>query len=105
MFSWPDPRDCDFRGYIGSVALDRSGAYVAAASPRGGVLGLWKAASGAWLGGLAILDVCGVAAGEDGFWASSGLGTIAKIAADGTGPRIAAQWHVDAGLDNHLLAV
>ena len=103
--AWPDPRVCDFRGYIGSVAIDRSGAFIAAASPRGGVLGLWSALDGRWLGGLAIPDVCGVTAGADGFWASSGLGQIAKIAASASGPGIEARWHADAGFDNHLLLI
>ncbi len=103
--AWPDPRVCDFRGYVGSVAIDRSGGFIAAASPRGGVLGLWSAADGRWLGGLAIPDVCGIAAGADGFWVSSGLGQIAKIAASVSGPSIEVRWHADAGFDNHLLAL
>jgi uncharacterized protein len=104
-FGWPDPRDCDFRGYIGSVAIDRSGAYVAAASPRGSVLGLWSAASGKWLGGLPIADVCGLAAGDGCFWASSGMGEIVKVAASDKGPAAEARWHTDAGFDNHLLVL
>jgi len=103
--AWPDPRVCDFRGYIGSVAIDGSGAFIAAASPRGGVLGLWSTADGRWLGGLAVPDVCGVTAGADGFWVSSGLGNIVKIAASASGPAIEARWHADAGFDNHLLAL
>jgi len=103
--AWPDPHECDFRSYIGSVAIDRSGAFIAAASPRGGVLGLWSAPDGRWLGGLAIPDVCGVTAGTNGFWASSGLGQIAKIAVTASGPSIEARWHADAGFDNHLLMI
>lgn len=103
--SWPDPRAWDFRSYVGSIAIDKSGSFVAAASPRGSVLGVWRLADGRWLGGLAIADVCGVTASvEPGmFWASTGLGSIVSIAA--AGPRIAAQWHADAGFDNHLLLV
>ena len=107
--AWPDPHDFDFRCYVGSVAIDKSGAYVAAASPRGSVLGLWRLADGQWHGGLAIADVCGLtAAAEPGmFWASTGLGGVVKIAANSStgGPRIDAQWHADAGFDNHLLLV
>jgi hypothetical protein len=107
--AWPDPRDFDFRCYVGSVAIDRGGAYVAAASPRGGMLGVWRLADGRWRGGLAIADVCGLtAAAEPGmFWASTGLGGVAKIAASSFigGPRVEAQWHADAGFDNHLLLV
>jgi len=105
LLSWPDPRECDFRSYVGSVAI--SGDYLAAASPRGGVLGLWSVSGGHWLGALAIADVCGVTASSErgGFWASSGHGGIVKIAADARGPRVQAQWHVDAGFDNHLLLI
>jgi hypothetical protein len=103
--AWPDPRECDFRSYIGSVAIDCSGAFIAAASPRGGAFGLWSTRDGRWLGGLAIPDVCGVTAGADGFWVSSGLGEIVKIAANASGPSIEARWHADAGFDNHLLMI
>ena len=102
----PDVRDVDFRGYVGSIAFDAKGGYIAAASPRGSVLGVWSG-SGAWCGALPIADVCGVAAGAEpnAFWASSGHGGIYKIFAAASGPRIVAQWHVDAGFDNHLLLV
>jgi hypothetical protein len=105
LLSWPDPRECDFRSYVGSVAI--SGDYLAAASPRGSVLGFWSLSSGHWLGALAIADVCGVTAALErgGFWASSGHGGIVKIAADVTGPHVQAQWQVDAGFDNHLLMI
>jgi len=102
----PDVRDVDFRGYIGSIAFDAKGEFIAAASPRGSVVGLWSS-SGAWCGALPIADVCGVAPGaEPGvFWASSGHGGIYKIAVDRSGPRVNAQWRADAGFDNHLLLV
>lgn len=102
----PDARDVDFRGYIGSIAFDTKGAYIAAASPRGSVLGFWSA-GGAWCGALPIADVCGVTSGiEPGaFWASSGHGGIYNVAIDKAGPRIVAQWHSDAGFDNHLLLI
>jgi hypothetical protein len=105
LLPWPDPRVCDFRSYIGSVAI--SGDCLAAASPRGSVLGFWSVSNGHWLGALAIADVCGVTAASEGggFWASSGHGIVVKIAAGASGPRIEAQWHVDAGFDNHLLMI
>jgi hypothetical protein len=104
MLEWPDPRDCDFRSYVGSAAI--SGDVVAAASPRGSVLGFWSVSGGRWLGALAIADVCGVTANEEGgFWASSGLGGVFRIGMDASAPRIEAQWHADAGFDNHLLAI
>ena len=105
LLAWPDPRECDFRSYVGSVAI--SGDTVAATSPRGGVLGFWSRRDGGWRGGLAISDVSGVAAAAEAgaFWASSGHGGIYRIVTDASGPRISAQWHVGAGFDNHLLTV
>ena len=50
------------RSYIGSVAVDVSGRYVAATSPKGGLAGLWSLADGRWLGGFELDDVCGLAA-------------------------------------------
>jgi hypothetical protein len=103
----PDRNACDFRGYIGSVAADRTGRYAAAASPRGSVLGVWSIADRRWIGGLHIQDVCGLTTGaNDGeFWASSGLGDILRITVSDAGPVIAARWHSEAGFDNHLLRV
>lgn len=104
--SMPDARAVDFRGYIGSIAFDISGHFIAAASPRGSVLGFWSS-HGAWCGALPIADVCGVTAGVEPstFWASSGHGGIYKVTVTVSGPAIAAQWRADAGFDNHLLLV
>jgi uncharacterized protein len=101
----PDPRDVDFRGYAGALVSDKSGAYLAVSSPRAGLLGLWSATSGAFLAAIPVADVCGVAAGQEpgAFWASSGHGGIYRI--DAGARKIAAEWHVAAGFDNHLLAI
>jgi hypothetical protein len=106
LLPMPDPRDVDFRGYIGSIAFDTSGTFIAAASPRGSVIGLWSS-NGNYCGALPIADVCGVTAGaEPGiFWASSGHGGVYRIAVDKKGPKIAARWHVSAGFDNHLILI
>jgi uncharacterized protein len=106
MLPMPDARDVDFRGYIGSIAFDMSGAFIAAASPRGSMLGLWSS-GGTWCGALPIADVCGVTSGAEAgtFWASSGHGGIYKIGAEAKGPRVVAQWHADAGFDNHLILI
>lgn len=103
MLPLPDPKEFDFRGYMGSVAIN--GGFVAAASPRGGLLGFWSIAGKRWHGALAVADVCGLAAGtEPGtFWASSGLGEILMI--DAAEPCVTARWRTGAGFDNHLLLV
>jgi uncharacterized protein len=93
------------RSYIGSVAIDASGRYVAATSPKGGITGLWSLADGRWRGGFELADVCGLASGEDAasFWATSGLGDIVALDAGEEGLAAAARWRAPAAFDNHLL--
>jgi hypothetical protein len=105
----PLPADDDgaLRGYIGSVAFDVSGRYIAATSPKGGVVGLWSAADGRWLGGFKLADVCGLAAARDGgaFWVTSGFGDVMRLRASHNGFAAEAQWNAAAAFDNHLLRI
>jgi hypothetical protein len=103
----PMPDEANFRGYVGSIAIDAGGDFVAAASPRGGLIGVWSLGKGSWIGALAVADVCGLTAGQErgAFWASSGHGAVLKIMVQDSGPKVEAQWHTAAGFDNHLLAI
>lgn len=103
----PLPEGGVMRFYVGSIAIDAGGDYVAATSPKGGCLALWSLSRGTALGHVAIDDVCGLtAAAEPGvFWATSGLGEIVRIEVCENGPSIAARWHADANFDNHLLRI
>jgi len=107
LLPMPDIQEANFRGYVGSVAIDHSGEFIAAASPRGSFVGVWSLRNRSWVGALAIADVCGITAGRDigEFWASSGHGAVLKIAARKNGASIEAQWKADAGFDNHLLLI
>jgi uncharacterized protein len=93
------------RWYIGSVAIEASGRYVVATSPKGGLAGLWSLADGSWLGGFKMDDVCGLAAdGVPGrFWATSGHGDVVHLAASKGGLAPLAHWQAAASFDNHLL--
>jgi len=95
------------RFYIGSIAVDSSGRYVAATSPRGGTIALWSLSSGAYIGRLSLRDVCGLAADtqENLFWVSSGLGDVACLRASMAGLAFEACWRSDAQFDNHLTIV
>ena len=95
------------RSYIGSVAIDSSGRFIAATSPKGGRIGLWSFGTGNWLGGFALEDVCGLAADPEsgGFWASSGLGDVVKLHPSDAGFVEDAHWHAPAAFDNHLLRI
>lgn len=103
----PLPADDEgaLRSYIGSVAVDASGRYVAATSPKGGLAGLWSLADGYWLGGFKLADVCGLAAdaAPGCFWVTSGHGDVVQLRAGEQGLAPGAQWHARAAFDNHLL--
>lgn len=95
------------RAYIGSVAVDSSGRYVAATSPKGGVVGLWSLMDGNWLGGFVAADVCGLApdTAPASFWATSGLGDVVQLRASEAGLVAQAHWQAAAAFDNHLLRI
>jgi len=95
------------RSYIGSVAIDSAGRYVAGTSPKGGMIGSWSLADGRWLGGFHIPDVCGLAPdAEDGcFWATSGMGDVVKLRLTDAGFTAEAHWLAPAAFDNHLLRI
>jgi uncharacterized protein len=105
LLPMPDASACDFRGYIGSIAFDKAGDFIAATSPRGGVVGLWSMRTRTWLGGLALPDACGLAPGitPGEFWATSGYGDIVNLEATQHGLAVKAKWRVAASFDNHVL--
>ncbi len=93
------------KGYVGSVAFDRSGKLIAATSPKGGSIAFWEASGLRPLGVWLLPDVCGLCAGdaEGSFVAANGLGSVLTIAprtmtVSSPGPAAAARaW------DNHLV--
>jgi hypothetical protein len=95
------------RSYVGSVAIDSSGRFVASTSPKGGRAGLWSLGDGRWLGGFEAADVCGLAADADAgcFWATSGLGDVVTLRASDAGFHTQAHWRAPAAFDNHLLRI
>jgi hypothetical protein len=95
------------RFYIGSVAVDSSGRFAAATSPKGGALAVWSLTSGSFVGLMHIDDVCGLAAGREAgtFWATSGGGDVVLVQASEAGLASRAHWRADAAFDNHLLRI
>ena len=71
-------------GYIGSVAVDPSGAFICASSPRGGLAVVWAAADGRYIDAIDLPDTCGVAGGQKAgsFLLSSGHGARLPIDVD-----------------------
>lgn len=93
--------------YIGSVALDRSGAVVAVSAPRDGWIGFWELASGRWLGHVPAPDGCGVAAcpRTRAFRLSTGTGALLEAAVAGGHVASRALAVSDLKWDNHLAFV
>lgn len=71
-------------GYIGSVAVDPSGAFICATSPRGGLAIVWSVADRRFVDTIDLPDTCGVAGGPGAgdFLLSSGHGARLPIHVD-----------------------
>lgn len=88
------------RGYAGSIAFSGDGREIAITSPRGGRVHRFSA-DGAFLGPVSRADVCGLAALQDGFLASDGLGGLMAVGPEGT----TLLGRVDCAWDNHLVTL
>jgi hypothetical protein len=82
LFDAPEEALARLNNYVGSVALDETGAVIAATSPVGGTAALWSI-DGNYLGAAQISDVCGVARHRNGFLMSSGNAGVRDVATDG----------------------
>ena len=92
------------KGYIGSVALDRSGRLLAASAPRAGRILYLDTEAGTIIGESHLTDGCGVAPrGPAGFAISSGTGEVRAAApgADDVGLAV----HSGTAFDNHMISV
>ena len=105
-FEAPDNAWRALRGYVGSVAYDRSGQYVGCATPRGGLVAVWKA-DGHYLGAVRLIDGCGLAPAREAgaFIATSGYGEVLKVAASDDGVAIIGRRTGGPRYDNHMVAV
>lgn len=94
----PDEVYRNMRHYVGSVAADIGSGLIATTCPRGGVWQVWNAESRSLVAERKVPDICGVAAGTNGFVAVDGLGGFRnEKTALSSSPWVA--W------DNHLLAL
>ncbi|MDN2481455.1 DUF1513 domain-containing protein [Vibrio agarivorans] len=88
-----------FNGYIGSVAQTKD--LVIATSPRGHRFGVWDKKSHELIAMIPLSEVCGLAATQDEFFVSSGLGEIqnhtAKVVEKAHSRQL--QW------DNHMIFI
>lgn len=77
----PDATPAETRNYVGDVAVDATGRYLAASFPRGGKVGVWDLPAGRCLGLVPAFDACGLAAesGTSRLWISDGAGEIGPV--------------------------
>lgn len=99
----PEGDRAAMRQYVGSLAVDPSGAFAAASCPKGNTITFWRLADGTCLGRSPLADGCGVAAGSapGHILASSGNGRLRDLDAVDGGARglnvaAAVAW------DNHM---
>lgn len=105
-FDAPEEEWRGLRTYVGSVALDASGQFVAAASPRGNRIAIWQH-DGRFVGSLPLVDGCGLApTREPGqFLATSGLGEVVLIGVDEGAVGVISRCQRPVRFDNHATLV
>ena len=89
------------QNYAGSIAFSDDGALVAITSPKGGRVQVFDPDAGEYVGSYVSADLCGVAAGPDGFAVSTGAGLILGLSG------VTPLWRAAHGQewDNHLVRV
>lgn len=105
-FEAPENAWRELRGYVGSVAHDAAGRFVACSSPRGGRVAVWRA-DGRYVGSVPLVDGCSLAMTyEPGtFIAASGYGEVVRIAVQDDGVAIVARHTGGPRFDNHMVRV
>lgn len=104
----PPPVQLALENYIGSVAADPSGTFVAASSPRGGLVTFWDVRNRTYVAQRRLADVCGLAPGAKagGFLLTSGEGRIEMLAASDAAALLRANPQLEAFMwDNHAAAL
>ncbi|MEM7171372.1 MAG: DUF1513 domain-containing protein [Pseudomonadota bacterium] len=101
----PDPVLASMKNYCGSVVADRSGAYLAASCPKGGITVFWDLKDNTYMTSLALRDGCGLSGGSEpgDFIISSGEGTVLRFnAISGSQKELEVLHSGPVHWDNHL---
>jgi hypothetical protein len=97
----PTDLHAGMQGYAGSIAFSGDGALVAISSPRGGMIHVFDAKTGAFMWHVDEPDVCGLNVFADSFLATAGTGRVIRFA----GPQTQLVDHQNFAWDNHLIAL
>ena len=106
LLGMPDEFQSRTQQYIGSVTADASGRWLAASAPRGGIVLVWEAETGAFVGGIDIADGCGLSrTSSDGeLLLTSGAGVVERAICEAPlrSRRIESAALADGQWDNHV---
>lgn len=97
----------DTRNYVGDLAIDSTGRYLAASFPRGGRVGVWDLSTRQPLGLVRAADACGLAAesGTSRLWISDGTGEIGPLDPGRSLTRAAVTPIPGLAFDNHFARI
>ncbi|MEM6440999.1 MAG: DUF1513 domain-containing protein, partial [Pseudomonadota bacterium] len=101
----PDPWQARLRGYAGSIAVDRSGEAAALTAPRGGLALIFAGPDLSFDRAVLRPDVCGVAAGGDGFVFTDGGGGVLRAWAGSERSIETSAASAGRAWDNHLVSL
>ncbi len=98
----PTPEEhAALNAYVGSVTFSEDGREVAISSPRGGIVQVIDIESMSVGRSVAMADVCGIGASEEGFLLTSGDGRVARY----VGERLEETGQHDIRWDNHMVGL
>ncbi|EDP66941.1 Uncharacterised conserved protein UCP028101 [alpha proteobacterium BAL199] len=94
----------DTRNYVGDLAIDATGRYLAASFPRGGRVGVWDLQDQHMIGLVAAPDACGLGnePGTDRLWIRDGAGAIGPLAPHASLKRTTITPIAGLAFDNHF---
>lgn len=93
------------RGYTADVCVHEPSGLAAVTAPRGGLVTFWDLRQAAYVGGLSVKDVAGVALTRDGsaFVVSNGHGELQFVSSETLRPDESPAWRWERRRwDNHL---
>ena len=108
LFHLPPALERRAKHYIGSLAVDAGGTFIAASSPRGGLVVFFEGPTGRFLGHLDLADGCGVSPTDSPahFLLSAGTGRLVTVDLSTGTPVVSEAAVVPSSMfDNHMRLV
>ncbi|MGB0683697.1 MAG: DUF1513 domain-containing protein [Magnetovibrionaceae bacterium] len=103
MLEEPEGSWLSLKSYVGSVAFDASGQYIAATSPKSGRVVFWNRQQNRFVDALNLRDVCGLSPVDQqgGFLVTTGEGSLARVSLSSGKAKITDRQQTSLRFDNH----